>query len=72
MKDYFSSQGLRIDTLLFRVVSDESKSTIEAFPAITFTGEGVIYENLFDLKFRISPDAFFQVQIFFFTLSCID
>ena len=62
IKNHFKMNKINVDSLLFRVILDESISSIDATPASVFDGEGVIYENLFDLKFRISPDAFFQVR----------
>ena len=43
------------------MITDASVSNIESTPALVFDGEGVIYESLLELKFRVSPDAFFQV-----------
>ena len=53
------------------MAADESVSGMAATPAVAYDGEGVIYENLFDLKFRISPDAFFQVKTIFFSKKCV-
>ncbi|XP_078483580.1 tRNA (uracil-5-)-methyltransferase homolog A isoform X1 [Ciona intestinalis] len=57
--DHFETSNVKVDTMLYQGVPTHRCNSKE-ISIKTLTGEGVIYEKLFDLKFRISPDAFFQ------------
>ena len=63
--EHFKQQGVTVDTLVFLTVSTHKGSGDGASSVTTVTGDGVIYEKIFDLQFRVSSEAFFQVSLVF-------
>ncbi|KAJ3384998.1 tRNA methyltransferase 2 [Entophlyctis sp. JEL0112] len=62
LKESFLANG-NVKTLLLQESSEAHNGFIEALPCKILFGEGVIYEEILELKsFRISPTSFFQVN----------
>ncbi|KAI7899941.1 S-adenosyl-L-methionine-dependent methyltransferase [Cokeromyces recurvatus] len=54
--------GVKVTTLLFQSWNGASNGFTDKAPIDILTGDGYIYENLLDCRFRLSASAFFQVN----------
>lgn len=54
--------GIKVTTLMFQVWDGNSNGITDKAPMETLTGDGYIYENILDCRFRLSASAFFQVN----------
>jgi tRNA (uracil-5-)-methyltransferase len=61
LKDHFSSlETPKINSFYFKLIEGQGQQTRNA-PQLLF-GDECITETVLGLKFRISPDAFFQIN----------
>ncbi|CAH0390432.1 unnamed protein product [Bemisia tabaci] len=60
--NFFQKSGV-MPTSLFHQTCKSFRCTNEQSPFKLLYGEPYLFENLLDLQFRISPDAFFQINV---------
>ncbi|KAL8599977.1 hypothetical protein ACOMHN_038976 [Nucella lapillus] len=65
IKQYFTEgegEAANVTTFFFRPCSAQTSNSTSEEPYELIYGDGHIYETMMDMKFRISPSAFFQVN----------
>ncbi|KAJ3065883.1 tRNA methyltransferase 2, partial [Podochytrium sp. JEL0797] len=61
LSDVFQKTG-KVTTFLVQESQEKHNGMIENAPTRVVFGDGVVYEELLGLRFRISPTAFFQIN----------